>query len=376
MSYRTFLEALEGRALYSIAELSGDGTLTVFGTDRGDWIRVDVDPGGQTMSIPPSIIPPTQLVRVNDQFLSFDPSLIRRIVVLAGAGDDTVSVVTSGLGVAPRPEVFVSVDAGAGDDDVTVIQHAGPAELLGGDGNDRLTGVGTLDGGSGTNLLEPIPGPSNDPTVYRFEFGPSTPADQNAGELPLDARVRRRGDSLVIRGTPVADSITVFPTALPTDSIARPKVGVTFDGAYRVFDARGLRRVVVEAGGGNDRVSVQSSLTNPFRVNAIIRGGAGNDGLGGGDGFNLLIGGDGDDALSGGTGRDVILGGNGDDTLSGGLGNDQLFGGAGDDRLDDYPRTGGEQSPYHDLLSGGAGNDSATGDAGDRHEGVEVLTPA
>lgn len=62
-------------------------------------------------------------------------------------------------------------------------------------------------------------------------------------------------------------------------------------------------------------------------------GGEGDDRLIGDDGTDWLDGGDGDDWLSGGKGDDDLAGGLGDDTLSGGEGADSLHGGDGNDVL-------------------------------------------
>jgi Ca2+-binding RTX toxin-like protein len=92
----------------------------------------------------------------------------------------------------------------------------------------------------------------------------------------------------------------------------------------------------VNAGGGDDEVSVQQKVTVPV----TMRGGNGDDTLRGGGGPDKLI---------GGAGRDRLYGGRGDDALYGGLGVDKLFGGKGADLL-----RGG---PGLDLLRGGPGKD-------------------
>ena len=90
----------------------------------------------------------------------------------------------------------------------------------------------------------------------------------------------------------------------------------------------------VNAGGGDDRVSVAKNVAIPV----TMRGGAGDD---------YLLGGGGPDKLIGGAGDDTLIGRRGADQLYGGPGNDRLFGGPGADVL-----RGG---PGLDLLRGGPG---------------------
>lgn len=85
----------------------------------------------------------------------------------------------------------------------------------------------------------------------------------------------------------------------------------------------------VNAGGGDDRVTVSADISIPV----TIRGGAGDDFLLGGSGPDKLIGGEGNDQLVGGRGNDLLYGGEGRDVLIGGPGNDLLRGGYGEDTL-------------------------------------------
>jgi len=89
----------------------------------------------------------------------------------------------------------------------------------------------------------------------------------------------------------------------------------------------------VNAGGGDDRVTVAKEISVPV----TMRGGAGDDALLGGSGPDKLIGGAGNDRLLGGRGDDILYGGLGDDVLIGSLGNDLVRGGPGEDRLSGGP---------------------------------------
>jgi Ca2+-binding RTX toxin-like protein len=109
--------------------------------------------------------------------------------------------------------------------------------------------------------------------------------------------------------------------------------------------ATGVSRVELDAGDGDDRVTVPGSLA------ATLSGGPGDDELTvlevgleglsaasaatlrGGDGDDALTGAAGDDMLDGGAGDDTLTGADGDDRLDGARGRDTANGGAGDDAL-------------------------------------------
>ena len=204
----------------------------------------------------------------------------------------------------------------------------------------------------------------------------------------LSADLSGRGVLSVV-GTDAADAITI---SADRDARQITVAGATDEPA--VFDARRVRAIRVEVGGGDDAVSITTLLRGRVGVDlgdgddtlvseaeVGARGGAGDDtmtltgprggALLGGDGndtlngsdaarYNLLNGGDGDDDLTGGDnarGRDVLFGGDGNDTLTGLAGRDLLVGGDGDDGL-----FGGEGD---DVLLGGRGVDTLDGGAGD-----------
>jgi Ca2+-binding RTX toxin-like protein len=84
---------------------------------------------------------------------------------------------------------------------------------------------------------------------------------------------------------------------------------------------------------GDDQANVGGGSDGVFDIPATIDGGAGNDGLTGGEGDDTLIGGAGNDNLYGDRGNDILLGGDGIDTLRGNRGRDILIGGFGSDNL-------------------------------------------
>ena len=386
MAHAARTEPLESRRLLSVA-LSDDGTLTVTGSDRGDLITFQLK-GPPPLNIPPNPILKLD-VRINDESTVFTADQVRRIVVDAAAGDDTVKLLTrvslvTGVGGAdPPPPVALSIDGGEGDDDLVVPVHDGPCELHGGPGNDRLEGPGTLDGGGGQDLLiprdadHPVPGYSPD----------------ERGELPPGASIRLRRGTLRIVGTPVADTVACYGPGT-----TRPTLLVQFNDAQRVFRRpEAIRRIVIEGGGGNDTLGVTSNIDDKSLYTAVLRGGTGRDTLKGGARRNFLFGEDGDDTLtgfapkgvvcfggagddvlSGAAGQDLLFGGDGNDKLNGLGGSDVLRGGAGDDVLDDYERFDFRpiNAPLErDLLDGGAGADACVKDPTDRPQHVETFRP-
>jgi Ca2+-binding RTX toxin-like protein len=123
------------------------------------------------------------------------------------------------------------------------------------------------------------------------------------------------------------------------DSVVQLEVGGTVcwhpedKSTELVCDAPSIAGFEVNAGGGDDRVTV----TRPIKVPVTLRGGSGDDLLSGGGGPDKLTGGLGSDRLYGGGGGDLILGGDGNDRLLGGPGDDTLRGGYGKDKLVEGP---------------------------------------
>lgn len=175
---------------------------------------------------------------------------------------------------------------------------------------------------------------------------------------------------LNITGTGRADRILV--------SIAAGLLSVDFDGDIRNFDASTIASIMVDAGLGNDFVSLGN-----YNGTSTILGGDGNDTIIGGAGKDSLIGGSGADSIDGAGGNDFIDGEQDNDTLLGGDGVDRIFGGDGRDRLcggngndlcdgetgrDSVNGNGGNDQlaggDGNDLVDGGSGNDRMDGSAG------------
>jgi Ca2+-binding RTX toxin-like protein len=156
--------------------------------------------------------------------------------------------------------------------------------------------------------------------------------------------VTRRG-TLILPLTDNADTI----------NIRKDKNGIKIDqgsGAASITlsvpqaQSRLVKRIVVEAGAGDDNVSIDHTLGIP----AVVNGGAGRDTLTARGGKTTLSGGAGDDTLvseptfvfqgsigfSNALGFNQLIGGADDDILSSRSGGDLLFGGAGQDRAVAY----------------------------------------
>jgi Ca2+-binding RTX toxin-like protein len=211
---------------------------------------------------------------------------------------------------------------------------------------------------------------------------------------------------LDVLGAAAAETISV--------SLSGTNVVVKINNATQTFPLAKVKSLRVNAGAGNDRVTVAANLPA-----ATLNGGDGNDTLTGGSRNDTLNGNNGNDSLLGGAGNDTLIGGPGNDTLSGqgnfdsadyrsslggvrlsldGVANDgqvsinerdnlldaeqllgsnfndtitgnggtnQIFGGAGNDEI---RALAGNDSVYggpgNDKLFGGDGNDTLKGDDG------------
>ena len=240
-------------------------------------------------------------------------------------------------------------------------------ELVPIDDGDPDPDPGGNSGGGGGSRPSPTPSPSVSPTPSPAPTG--IPAPQVPGVAGCDAAA---GD---ICGTDGDDTLKIDAAS-----------DVDGDGVVEVFTGKGDDhicvvagsgiRVIVRAGGGDDRVTVGDCDDEQTRAGSAVLslmgvearaakgatvlhafGGAGKDVLHGGSGNDLLRGGKDADRLVGSGGKDVLRGDAGTDVLKGLAGADKLQGGAG-----------------RDKLYGGAGRDVLRGSRKDRcaQSGVRV----
>ena len=162
---------------------------------------------------------------------------------------------------------------------------------------------------------------------------------------------------LSITGTDRADRIELRRDAT--------RLKVELNGSRHSFRHGLVRRIEIEALGGDDRVRLESSGSHAVLTPSVLAGGDGNDRLSGGAGADEISGGAGRDTLEGNAGNDRLSGGAGDDDLRGGASNDTLTGDSGKDRLRGDAGTDGLfGGDGNDWLSGGSGFDRISGGAG------------
>ncbi len=109
-----------------------------------------------------------------------------------------------------------------------------------------------------------------------------------------------------------------------TDNILVTQANGIISAAGRTFYANSVSHIVVTALGGNDRITIDTSVTK----NSTSYGGFGNDTIYGGNYADTIYGGFGSDLIFGRGGNDVIFGGGGSDALNGGTGTNQVYQGS------------------------------------------------
>ncbi len=268
-----------------------NGLLTVTGTDNGETILI-------------SQVDDQIVVDINGTTLLFDADEVREISIDALGGDDTVTVNVD------RPTTILG---GAGNDLITG-SDGGADSVIGQQGADTFSGRG------GDDLFVWNPGDGNDVI------------DGDDGD-----------DTHLFNGSAADETITVEPDGT--------RVRLTRNVGIIVMDIGTFENVTVNALGGADTVSGAVGL-QPLLGLLTLDGGAGGDVLNGGDGNDLLVGGDDGDTVDGNRGADTAFLGAGDDTfiwdpgdgsdvVEGEDGFDELlFNGAGAAELFDVSRNG------------------------------------
>jgi Ca2+-binding RTX toxin-like protein len=189
-------------------------------------------------------------------------------VIDGGAGTDTVTYAgETGNLVVSLAVTTAQANGAAGSDQLTNVEN-----LIGGDGNDTLTGNGVanrLTGGAGNDTLNG-----------------GTGTDTLIGGLGDDTYITDGADTI----TELSAQGTDWVQSSATHTLAANVENLTLTGAG------------VINGTGNT-------------LNNVITGNGSNNTLSGGAGNDTLTGGAGNDILNGGTGTDVLVGGLGSDTF-------------------------------------------------------------
>lgn len=262
----------------------------------------------------------------------------------------------------------------AGNDSLT--GNAGDDTLTANDGNDTLTGNAgddSLSGGAGDDTYK-FSGTWGNDTINETA-GDTDTADFSGVTVPMTFNI---GSANITDGT---------NTVAQPQSVAKNIIAGAGDDTF-VFPVGVTQPGTLNGGGGTNTLNL-SAYTTTISANLLtgvsniatslqsitnIIGGAGNDTLVGNANNNVLLGnagndsidgGDGNDSISGGAGKDKLTGGNGNDSITGDADNDKIRGGAGNDTLGGgagNDKINGDAG--NDKISGGAGNDTLTGGAG------------
>ena len=234
----------------------------------------------------------------------------------------------------------------------TLIGDGGPNRIDGGAGYDDLQG-----GGGGDQLFGGPDGARCGGATS--ESGCEPPTTSAAGPDVSRVHSLDGSSSLSVRGTGADDSISI---ALDNGRYVVSDAGNPFpasnveeceaSGGNAICDAD-VRTILIDAGSGNDTVTVASNI--PPQVEVRIEGGPGADRLQGGPGNDVIEAGDDSDpdVLEGGAGDDALIGARTDFHVPVHSGKSTMIGGPGDDVM-----VGGDPCDG-DLYDGGPGNDDA-----------------
>ena len=306
-------------------------------------------------------------------------------ILVGGSGNDTADYSDQTVNITVSLDIATGQVTGAGTDRLSGLEN-----LIGGSGNDSLTGDGaanqlaggagndSLTGGNGADTL--VGGTGNDTLSGG---GDVDTADYSTGTASLSANLATGVATDGLGGT---DSLTGVDNLIGgggNDTLTGDGNGNVLDGGVgNDVLVGGVGSDTLIGGVGND-VADYSANGAAQAIVANLVAGTVVDGLGGGTDRLLTIenvtGGAGNDRISGDGNANVLTGGAGNDTLIGGAGNDTLSGGGDVDTADYSTGTanlsanlatgvatdglGGTDSLVGvDNLVGGAGNDTLTGD--------------
>ena len=246
---------------------------------------------------------------------------------LGGAGDDfiesaRVSVVSS-VGAQSNFPGFAGrnlLDGGVGND--TIVAAFSTDTMIGGEGNDSLSGIFTqASGADGNDTLNASFAGSNVALISldggigsdRLIGNGSATNFMNGGEGNDNILFASTGDRLI--GTLGGNDTISYATGVDFSSVSAPNV-IT-DNLGSNFISGGNGNDSITTGAGDDILfgAPINLLTPEFDGDDTLNAGGGNDTVLGGFEDDYLIGGDGNDSLGGGPGADTLIGGNGNDSF-------------------------------------------------------------
>ncbi|SCM79020.1 putative Hemolysin-type calcium-binding region [uncultured Pleomorphomonas sp.] len=322
----------------------GSALLSVF-LDNGITDLLDVFESELGISIRDYSLDPTEFIDSGDHQLfigndsGFTVSMTASADVLGGTGNDTIT----GSDYADNLQGWSGDDTINGKIGADVIWGDGGKDTLdGGEGGDEIHGGtedDTIKGGGGNDTIW---GDGGDDTIVGNGSGQNFEADNDTIHGGL-------GDDVIYGG---AGSDTIYGDAgndeIYADGMnegASTDVDTMYggEGADTIFASGGTASIF--GGSGADVITITEY------TKSTIDAGSGDDKVFGGTGQDQINGGSGGDILFGGEGADTILGGDGDDVLIGGNPSSQNDNGA----LSNASETWNDN--YRDVLQGGTGYD-------------------
>lgn len=326
------------------AAISGNLAVTSLSASDGMVLQILDANGNLLRTSAGGVVSLTGLAAGTDFFLRVNSNLNPTIYQLAFAvTTNPVTTNVSNQTVILRRDIILG---GAGDD--VLSGGSGEDWVLGGDGNDVLTGgldrqaSDLLFGEAGDDTFQIIPDalpliPGTDRTLV------PTLTDSFDGGTGND-RVLFLGGDLDSNSKPVPDTVAIkYNTQLhryeftsliwdtanqkyETDAAGNPKQLFSF------YQAQNVENTVIDTRAGDDEIHADPGYTlggvtyginvGDFQQNAKIAGLT----ILGGDGNDRIFGGAMGDSIDGGAGNDYISGGGGNDSITGGGGNDVLAG--------------------------------------------------
>jgi len=251
---------------------------------------------------------------------------------LGGAGDDfivsaTVTAISS-VGAQSDFPGFAGrnlLDGGVGND--TIVAAFSTDTMIGGEGNDSLSGIftqasgadgnDTLNasfanfGGSSVVLISLDGGMGSDQLIGNSSAGATN--FMNGGEGNDNILFATTGDRLI--GTLGGNDTISYATGVNFTNLTTPNVITDNLGSNFITGGNGNDSITTGAGDDILFGAPTNLITPGFDGDDTLNAGGGNDTLLGGFEDDYLIGGDGNDSLGGGPGADTLIGGSGNDSF-------------------------------------------------------------